>query len=87
VLNRTQAEVTVTSQARSFFVPACGEITVEGFPINWWHLTSPGRDSLHSSGGHPESHSYVVVMGPVRQDAVRPDPLPPCEGLLQPAQG
>jgi len=34
VLNRTEANVTVTNQQRSFTIPACSETTEQDFPIN-----------------------------------------------------
>jgi hypothetical protein len=86
VLNRTTAELTVTSGPQiRFTVPACDEITREDFPINWWHVTSPGRDTFQSGGGDYGPHSYLVVTSFVKQQDQRPDPLPACEGLLQPA--
>jgi hypothetical protein len=85
VLNRTTAEVIVWSgeggQVR-FSVPACDEVTREDFPINFWNLTSPGQDSYHSGGGVKEEHSFLIVTSFVTQQDERPDPLPPCEGLL-----
>jgi hypothetical protein len=86
VLNRTTAEVTVASGQTQFSVPACDEVTHENFPVNWWTVTSPGRDTFHSGGGDKASHSYLVVTSVVAQQDQRPDPLPSCEGLLQPAQ-
>lgn len=83
VINRTEAQVTVTSAARSFTVPACAEKTEEDFPLNWWSLTSRGRDTFHSGGGDEGPHSYLVVTSFVSQQDHRPDPLPPCQGLLQ----
>ena len=86
VLNRTTAEVTVESGTEFHFtVPACEEATQERFPINWWTVTSPGRDTFHSGGGDSGSHSYLVVTSFVVQTDQRPDPLPVCDGLLQPA--
>jgi hypothetical protein len=84
VLNRTTAEVIVYSQAVTINVPACQEIDVPNFLINSWQVTSPGRDMIRSAGGHSEEHSYLIVTGVVRQVAARPDPLPDCNGLLQP---
>ncbi len=89
IINRTTADVTVSSGEGGqleIIVPACGEATHEDFPINWWQVTSPGRDTFHSGGGDSGSHSYLVVTSVVDQQDVRPDPLPACEGLLQPAQ-
>jgi hypothetical protein len=89
VLNRTTAVVTVSSGEGGqieIVVPACGEMTHEDFPINWWQVTSPGRDTFHSGGGDSGSDTYLIVTSVVDQQDVRPDPLPACEGLLQPAQ-
>lgn len=86
VINRTLAEVTVASGQRQFSVPACSEATEDGFPLNWWTVTSPGRDTFHSGGGDSGPHSYLLVTSVVLQQDARPDPLPPCQGLLQPAQ-
>ena len=83
VLNRTEADVTVTSQQRSFTVPACSEATEQDFPINWWDLTSPGQDTFHSGGGESVEHLYLVVTSTVESFPQRPDLLPDCEGLLQ----
>jgi hypothetical protein len=86
VLNRTTAEITVESGTEFLFtVPACAEATQERFPINWWTVTSPGRDTFHSGGGDSGPHSYLVVTTVVAQLDQRPNPLPGCEGLLQPA--
>lgn len=85
VINRTIAEVDVTSGNQEFAVAACGENTAHDFPLNWWSLTSPGRDSFHSGGGFDGPRSYVVVTssGPDQMD--KPPPLlPPCQGVLQP---
>jgi hypothetical protein len=87
VLNRTTAEVIVVSgNDYEFSIPACDEVTREDFPINQWRVTSPGRDTFASGGGDYGPHSYLVVTSFVTQQDQRPDPLPPCEGLLQPAQ-
>ena len=83
VLNRTEANVTVTSQQRSFTVPACSETTEQDFPINWWDLTSPGRDTFHSGGGEHADHLYLVVTSVVEPFPERPASLPDCRGLLQ----
>jgi hypothetical protein len=83
VLNRTEANVTVTSQQRSFSVPACSEATEQDFPINWWNLTSPGRDTFHSGGGESAEHLYLVITSTVESLPQRPESLPDCEGLLQ----
>ena len=86
VINRTIADVTVTSGPSVFTVPACGESTEPDFPLNWWELTSPGRDTFHSGGGVDGPTSFLLVTDVVDQSGQRPDPLPACEGLLQPAQ-
>jgi hypothetical protein len=86
VLNRTTAEVTVEGEETRFGVPACDEVTRENFPVNWWTVTSSGRDTFHPGGGNSAAHSYVLVTSVVTQQDERPDPLPSCEGLLQPAQ-
>lgn len=89
VINRTTADVTISSGEGgqlAIVVPACDEVTREDFPINWWLVTSPGRDTFHSGGGVSGSNSFVIVTSVVDQQNVRPDPLPACEGLLQPAQ-
>ncbi len=86
VINRTVAEVTVTSGPRVFNVPACDEVTESDFPLNWWDLTSSGRDTFHSGGGDYGPTSYLLVTDVVEQRVARPNPLPACEGLLQPAQ-
>jgi hypothetical protein len=83
VLNRTEANVTVTSQQRSFAVSACSEATEQDFPINWWDLTSPGRDTFHSGGGEKSDHLYLVVTATVESLPQRPASLPACQGLLQ----
>lgn len=83
VLNRTEADVIVTSQQRSFTVPACSEATELDFPINWWDLTSPGRDTFHSGGGEHADHLYLVVTSVVEPSSERPASLPDCRGLLQ----
>jgi hypothetical protein len=83
VLNRTTAEVTLTSGDREVQVPACDEATVSDFTINWWTLTSPERDTFHSGGGDYGPASFLVVTDVVSQVDSRPDPLPDCEGLLQ----
>jgi hypothetical protein len=83
VLNRTEADVTVTSQQRGFSVPACSEATEQDFPINWWNLTSPGRDTFHSGGGESAEHLYLVVTSTVQSLPERPESLPDCRGLLQ----
>jgi hypothetical protein len=84
VLNRTEAELIVTSAPLTFSVPPCDEVTVDDVEINSWRVSSPGRDSIRAAGGHAEAHSYLIVTGTVRQDDTRPDPLPKCEGLLPP---
>ena len=84
VLNRTEANVTVTSQQRTFTVPACSEATEQNYPINWWDLTSPGRDTFHSGGGESVEHLYLVVTATVQPLPKRPESLPDCRGLLQP---
>lgn len=87
VLNRTMSDVIVESGEGgnvAFTVPACGEMTRQDFPINFWWLTSPGGNRFHSGGGASGSHSYVIVTSTVAQQDARPDQLPPCEGLLQP---
>ncbi len=86
VINRTIADVTVASAQRQFIVPACGEATEADFPLNWWTVTSPGRDTFHSGGGDYGPHSFLLVTDVVEQGDARPDPLPDCVGLLQPAQ-
>jgi hypothetical protein len=83
VINRTEAEVTVTSERETIQVPPCGEATDDDFPLNWWNLTSPGRDTFHSGGGVHDQHSNLVVTSLVEQRPTRPDPLPECKGLLQ----
>lgn len=83
VLNRTTAQVTLTSGGREVRVQACDEATVTDFPINWWSLTSPGRDSFHSGGGDYGPASFLVVTDVVSQVDSRPAPLPDCQGLLQ----
>jgi hypothetical protein len=85
VINRTEREVDVFSQLGTINVPACGEVDVPNFPVNSWNVTSPGSDMIRSAGGHSERHSYLVVMQVVRQVDSRPDPLPVCTGVLQPA--
>jgi hypothetical protein len=86
VLNRTTAELTVEGEETRFSVPACDEVTRENFPVNWWNVTSTGRDTFHSGGGISAAHSFVLVTSVVTQQDERPEPLPWCEGLLQPAQ-
>jgi hypothetical protein len=86
VINRTEAEVTVTSQREVINVPACSEATDDDFPMNWWDLTSPGRDMFHSGGGEHAAHSYLLVTSAVERLQARPNVLPACRGLLQPAQ-
>lgn len=89
VFNRTEAVLIVETGEGGhvkFDVPACGEVTHEDFPINWWQVTSPGRDTFHSGGGQSGPHAFVIVTSFVTQQDVRPDTLPACEGLLQPAQ-
>jgi hypothetical protein len=86
VINRTEAEVTVTSQREVISVAACSEATDDDFPLNWWDLTSAGRDTFRSGGGVHAQHSYLVVTSSVAQGEIRPDALPECRGLLQPAQ-
>ena len=84
VLNRTIEDVTLASGARTLTVPACGEATATDFPMNWWSITAPGRDMFHSGGGFKAATAFVVVTPAVEQVETRPDPLPPCEGRLQP---
>ena len=89
IINRTTADITVSSGEGGqleIVVPACGELTNEDFPVNWYEVTSPGRDTFHSGGGISAQHSFVLVTSVVAQQETRPDPLPACEGLLQPAQ-
>ena len=86
VINRTEAEVTITSERRIVTVPACAEATEEDFPLNWWQLTSPGRDTFSSGGGEHAAHSYLLVTSAIERLQSRPDVLPACRGLLQPAQ-
>jgi hypothetical protein len=83
VINRTTAQVTLASGSREIRVQACQEDTVSDFTINWWTLTSPGRDTFHSGGGAYGPASFLVVTDVVSQVDARPDPLPDCEGLLQ----
>lgn len=86
VINRTTAEIDVWSGEggqRSFNVPACGETTQANFPVNWWWLSSPNRNTFHSGGGVSSSWSYVVVTDVPNQTAARPAVIPPCAGLLQ----
>ena len=85
VFNRTEREVSLLSQDRTITVPPCAEVEEQNVLINSWQVTSPGRDMIRSTGGHSEAHSYVIVTGVVRQVDSRPDALPPCTGLLQPA--
>ena len=84
IINRTTAQVTVSSGPRDVHVQACHEETVTDFPINRWSLTSPGRDTFHSGGGDDGPASFLVVTDVVSQVEARPDPLPACRGLLQP---
>src|SRR5437868_8962699 len=84
VINRTERVVTLFSQALTIEVPPCGEVDAENALINSWQVSSPGRDMIRSTGGHAETHSYLIVTGVVRQVSTRPDPLPACTGLLQP---
>ena len=89
VLNRTTAPVTISSGEGGqieMTVAACDGGTRDDFPINFCELTSPGRDTFHSGGGVSVPRSILVVTDVVTFHDVRPDPLPPCEGLLQPAQ-
>ena len=89
IINRTTADITVSSGEGGqleMVVPACGELTNEDFPVNWFEVTSPGRDTFHSGGGISAKHSFVLVTSVVAQQETRPDPLPGCAGLLQPAQ-
>ena len=89
ILNRTTAPVTVASAEGGpieVTVPACDEVTRAGFPVNWWTATSPGRDTFHSGGGFSVPQSFIVVTDVVTQQKTRPNPVPPCQGLLQPAQ-
>jgi hypothetical protein len=80
VINRTETEVTLMSQAITLTVPPCAEGTAEGALINWWNL-SFGRDSARSEGGHYEKHSYVIVAArTVRQVDARPADLAACGG-------
>jgi len=88
VLNRTTALVMISSGEGGhveYEIPACGEATFDEFPVNWWELTSPGRDTLLGRGGVSAAHTFLVVTTVASSSDVRPDPLPPCEGLLQPA--
>jgi hypothetical protein len=85
VINRTEREVQVFSQGGTINVAACGEVDFPNFPINSWNITSPGSDMIRSVGGHSEPHSYLIVTQVVRQVDSRPDPLPVCSGVLQPA--
>src|SRR3954451_12300396 len=78
VINRTQAEVTLISQAVTLTVPPCAEASADGALINWWNVTSPGRDMIRSGGGVYEKHSYLIVTNVVRQVASRPADLPAC---------
>jgi len=84
VFNRTEREVTVLSQDRTIAIPPCAEVDAENFLINFWRVTSPGRDMIRSVGGHAEPHSFLIVTSVVRQVDSRPDALPACTGLLQP---
>jgi hypothetical protein len=89
ILNRTEAPVTVSSGEGGpieVAVPPCGEVTQPDFPVNFWQVTSPGRDTFHSGGGVSSALSFAVVTETVTQQERRPNPLPPCKGLLQPAQ-
>lgn len=86
VFNRTVAEVRVwTGEGgqRSFTVPPCGEATAAAFPVNFWWLSSDGRDTFHSGGGIEVPQSFVVVTDTPSQVETRPPSLPPCAGLLQ----
>jgi hypothetical protein len=83
VINRTQADVTLMSGPLTLTVPSCAEGDANGALINWWNVTSPGRDMIRSGGGVYEHHSYLIVTNVVRQVPSRPVDLPACIGLLQ----
>lgn len=86
VINRTTAEIRVWSGQggqHSFTVPACGEVTRDAFPVNWWWLGADGRNSFHSGGGISSGQSFVLVTNTPAQTSERPTTLPPCAGLLQ----
>jgi hypothetical protein len=85
ILNRTEREITVTGEGRVVAVPPCDEATVQDFPLNSWNLASPGRDSFHAGGGFGREQAFLVVTNVPAQLERRPDPLPPCDGLVQPA--
>ena len=83
VFNRTIADVRVWSGEggqQSFTVPACGEVTQPGFPVNWWWLGSEGRNTFHSGGGVDTPQSFVIVTDTPVQTEDRPASLPPPAG-------
>ncbi len=85
LINRTERDITLFSQNAQTTVAACQEVTLNGISINSWQLASPGREMIHSGGGHGEPHSYLIVSGVANQVAARPAQLPLCIDPLQPA--
>lgn len=86
VINRTTAEIVVTNAGRELRVPGCDEATAPDFKLNAWTLTSPGRDTFYGGNDSSGPESFILVTSFPTQSDSRPAELPPCEGLLQPAE-
>ena len=84
VINRTEAEVILTSEGHELRVPACSEASMPDMRLNSWQLTSPGRDTFGSGNSLAGPQSYMVVTRSVTVSDDRPTSVPKCEGLLQP---
>jgi hypothetical protein len=85
VLNRTEGPVTLASETRTLEVPPCQQATLEDGLVNFWTLTSPGGGSFRAGGGHAAPNTFLMVTAAVQQVDELPGVLPPCKGLLEPA--
>lgn len=91
VWNRTLAPIRVVGQGATLDVPACGHVTSDEFVLNRYDIVDDqGRFiARHGGGGSDPSHvtpAYEMVTkdGAVYSDSTPPpEPLPPCEGVIE----
>jgi hypothetical protein len=91
VWNRTVTPVKVIGQGATLTVPACGHVVSDEFVLNSYDIVDDqGRFiARHGGGGSNPSnvtpvYEMVTSEGAVYSDSTPPpEPLPPCEGVIQ----
>jgi hypothetical protein len=81
VWNRTQAPITIVGRELTFAVPACGHAAQDDFVLNRWDIHDDRDRFVRGLGG--SGYAMVTGDGAVFLSSPPPEPLPPCEGVIE----